>query len=206
MGRPLVLLRAPDEALVRAFHAAARDDDFSYLERHASRERAGFPPGYDHDHTRVRLGSGGAVFAAARRALERWEMFPPAWSRVHPRTAPGEGDTVCVLFHLLGLHWLNAARIVYRLEEQGSAREAGFAYGTLGAHVERGEECFRVTWEADDSVWYDLRAFSRPAFWPVRLARPVARALQRRFQRESQAAMRAAVRTVADSATPPVAE
>ena len=39
----------------------------------------------------------------------------------------------------------------------------------------------------------DLRAFSQPRFWPVRLGKPIARALQRRFVRESQVQMRGAV-------------
>lgn len=65
-------------------------------------------------------------------------------------------------------------------------RRSGFAYGTLTCHVERGEERFAVEWLADDSVWYDLRAFSRPQLWAARLAKPVARApapLRARFGR-----------------------
>ena len=116
------------------------------------------------------------------------------------------GGTVCVAFHVLGAWWLNAARIVYRLEEEAPLHRSGFAYGTLTCHVERGEECFSVEWRPDDSVWYDLCAFSRPAFWPVRLARPLARALQRRFVRDSQAALLAALGPLADSTPAPRAE
>ena len=46
---------------------------------------------------------------------------------------------------------------------------------------------------SDGSVWYDVRAFSRPRYWPVRLAKRIARRLQARFVRDSKAAMRAAV-------------
>jgi uncharacterized protein (UPF0548 family) len=156
------------------------------------------PTGYDHDHNRIRLGSGEQTFQRARRALEGWEMFPPAWTRVRaPRRPPAAGDTVAVVVHLLGAWWLNAARIVYVLDERGPVRRAGFAYGTLTCHVERGEECFSVEHSPDDSVWYDLRAFSRPAFWPARCAKPIARALQGRFVRHSQAALLAAVRAQA---------
>jgi len=187
------------------FLAAARNAPFSYPERGATRADA--PAGYDHDHNRLRLGSGEALFERARLALERWEHFPPAWSRVHPRTsAPQVGASVCVAFHLFGLWWLNAARIVYRLDEAGPTRRAGFAYGTLSCHVERGEECFRIDREPDGSVWYDLGAFSRPAWWPVRLAKPLVRRLQARFVRDSQAALRAALRPVTDSAPPRGAE
>ena len=65
----------------------------------------------------------------------------------------------------------------------------GFAYGTLPGHAERGEERFSVEYHAEnDSVWYDLFAFSRPG--PLaRLAYPFARSLQKRFARDSKAAM-----------------
>ena len=69
----------------------------------------------------------------------------------------------------------------------------GFAYGTLFAHVEQGEERFSVELREDGSVWYDLRAFSKPRYWPVRIAKPIARRLQAKFVRDSQASMRAAV-------------
>jgi uncharacterized protein (UPF0548 family) len=186
-----VSLRRPTDGEVRAFLEAARRAPFSYPERGAT--RASLPPGYDHDHNRVRLGAGGAVFERARDALHRWAMFPPAWSRVEPRAPIAEGESVTVLFHLLGGWWLNACRIVYVLDEAEPVRRSGFAYGTLSCHVERGEERFSVEMLADSSVWYDLRAFSRPRAWPVRLARPVARAFQRRFVRDSLAAMRTVV-------------
>jgi uncharacterized protein (UPF0548 family) len=146
------------------------------------------PAGYDHDHNRVRLGEGRETFERAREALRRWAMFPPGWTGVVTGGAPlAEGETVAVVFRVLGAWWLNACRIVY---VEDGPRCSGFAYGTLACHVERGEERFRVEWLADDSVWYDLAAFSRPGYWGARLAKPVARALQRRFVRDSQAAMR----------------
>ena len=194
---PRLLLRRPTEECVQRFLDAAVHEPFSYVERGASRD--GAPSGYDLDHNRVRLGAGRATFERARAALGRWAMFPPGWTRVvHREESIAVGQTVCVQFHLFGLHWLNAARIVTVLDETASAeggpvRRSGFAYGTLTCHVERGEERFSVEWLADDSVWYDLRAFSRPSLWAARLAKPVARALQRRFVRDSQAALRAAV-------------
>jgi uncharacterized protein (UPF0548 family) len=88
--------------------------------------------------------------------------------------------------------WLNAARIVYVIDEP---RWFGFAYGTLPGHVERGEERFSVEWLDDDTVWYDLMAFSRPHYWGARLVKPLARRLQRRFVGLSKAEMCKAVRT-----------
>jgi uncharacterized protein (UPF0548 family) len=94
-----------------------------------------------------------------------------------------------------GMWWLSACRIVYLVDETTPIRRWGFAYGTLPAHVEQGEERFSIEQQPDGSVWFDLRAFSRPRYWPVKMARPLARRLQMRFVRESTAAMRNEVRT-----------
>jgi uncharacterized protein (UPF0548 family) len=70
----------------------------------------------------------------------------------------------------------------------------GFAYGTLPDHPERGEERFLVEWnEADDSVWYDLMAISRPGHWLARAGYPYARYEQAKFRRLSGLAMQEAV-------------
>jgi len=42
----------------------------------------------------------------------------------------------------------------------------------------------------DDTVCYELYAFSRPRHWLARLGKPLARALQRRFVRQSLEGMR----------------
>ena len=118
-------------------------------------------------------------------------MFPAPWTRIaSPEKNVRPGQTVAMIAHALGLWWLNSCRIVYVIDEQAPVRRWGFAYGTLGAHVEQGEERFSVELHADGAVWYDLRAFSRPRYWPVRLAKPLARRLQHRFVRESLASMR----------------
>ncbi len=84
--------------------------------------------------------------------------------------------------------------IVYVVDESGPTNRFGFACGTLPGHVESGEERFLVEWDdADDAVWYDILAFSRPNHVLTRLGYPVVRRLQRRFGRDSAAAMRKAV-------------
>lgn len=192
-------MRSPTAAAVAAFVDAQRDAPFSYAEVGASNGDA--PAGYDLDHNRMALGHGEADFAAACAAVHAWKMFPAPWTSITPDAAPiRDGQIVAMRARALGVWWLNACRIVYVLEEDGPPRRFGFAYGTLPAHVEQGEERFNVELQADGSVWYDLRAFSRPRFWPVRLARPLARWLQRRFVRESQRAMVQAVRDAATRA------
>ncbi len=196
--------RAPSDAEVNAFLSEVdRDEEgraFSYREVGASRDDATHPAGYNLDHNRQRLGAGVADFEAACAALRAWRMFPAPWTRISPASAPLRVDQIVAMqANALGLWWLNACRIVYVLDDSDLAtgkdvvRRFGFAYGTVHAHVEQGEERFSVELRADGSVWYDLRAFSRPRFWPVRVAKPIARRLQTRFVRESKAAMRAAV-------------
>ena len=68
---------------------------------------------------------------------------------------------------------LSAARVVYLVEEGRPVRRFGFAYGTLPDHVETGEERFTVEWhENDDSVWYDILAFSQPQHPLIKLSSP----------------------------------
>src|SRR5262249_58341872 len=104
------------------------------------------------------------------------------------------GQVVAVIARLFGLWWLNACRIVYVVNEEERVKRFGFAYGTLPQHAESGEERFTVEWhEADDAVWYDIVAFSRPQQLLTRLAYPLVRRLQKRFARDSAAAMQRAV-------------
>jgi len=93
--------------------------------------------------------------------------------------------------HFGGVYWLNACRIVYTVDEDGSVRRYGFAYGTLPGHAECGEERFLIEWDrATDEVVYDILAFSRPRHPLARLGYPLVRMLQKKFARDSVAAMR----------------
>jgi uncharacterized protein (UPF0548 family) len=170
--------------------AAQRGRPLSYAPPGISRvEAAVVPPGFEIDQSAALLGRGAETFALAREAIARWAMFPARWTAIEPRVAIEEGAEVVLLVRALGVWWANAARIVYVVDEP---RRRGFAYGTLPSHAERGEERFLVEWRSDDTVWYDLRAVSRPRLWAARVAYPITRALQRRFARESLAAMVAA--------------
>src|SRR5579859_4461776 len=189
----MLLRRRPSDRQVRQFLARQRALPFSYQAVGAS--RGPLPAGATVDHTRVRLGSGPAVWERAVAAVRRWEMFHLAWVQLCWPAAPiAVGSTVGVLAAHLGFWSLNAARVVYVLEEDGPVQRYGFAYGTLPGHVERGEERFSVEWHpADEAVWYDILAFSWPNHLLARLGYPVARMLQRRYARDSQRAMARAV-------------
>jgi uncharacterized protein (UPF0548 family) len=158
----------------------------------ASRGRP--PKGYTVDHNRVRLGAGPEAFERAVKAVRKWKMFAMPWVQLCWPDAPiEEGATVAVLVKHLGFWSLNAARIVYVLEENGEDKRFGFAYGTLLEHGERGEERFTVEFHAkDQSVWYDVMAFSQPNLLAL-LGYPLARYLQKRFARDSMLAMQKAV-------------
>lgn len=181
----------PSDERIAAFLAEQRGQACSYPEVGQSRD--GSPHGYNIDHNRALLGRGAKVYEVGCAALRGWKMFPAPWTRIVPIITPLEqGQVVAMLAHIYGLWWLNACRIVYSVDEVAPVRRYGFAYGTLPGHVETGEERFTVEWLPDDTVWYDLRAFSRPRYWPVRLAKPLARSLQRRFVAESKLAMQQA--------------
>ena len=78
-------------------------------------------------------------------------------------------------------------------EEASPLRRYGFAFGTLPGHVERGEERFTVEWHrVDDSVSYEVFAFTRPVHPLAKVGLPFVRLVQRRFAAASLCAMAAA--------------
>jgi uncharacterized protein (UPF0548 family) len=201
----MFLLRAPSDEQIRQFISSQREQPFSYPEvgasRHGDVERV---EGYTIDRHRVKLGVGENTFERAGDALRKWKHFRLGWVHIVPPEIPIEiGATVAVLAKLFALWSLNACRIVYVINEDGPAMNAddapvkrfGFAYGTLRDHAERGEERFMIEWQGnDDSVWYDILAFSQPNL-PAKLGYPLTRRLQKKFARDSLAAM---VKTVSE--------
>ena len=111
-----------------------------------------------------------------------------------PETSIQVGSTVGIMVQQLGIWSLNPCRIIYTLEENGSTEKFGFAVGTLPDHGLCGEERFVVSWcRSNDTVWYDLLAFSRPHQWLTRLGYWYVRRLQKRFGAGSLQAMEKAV-------------
>jgi uncharacterized protein (UPF0548 family) len=178
----MFLLNKPSAGQIHSFLDAQKTRKLSYSKA---------SPGYTVDHNRIQLGHGCAVFSRAMDAIRQWKMFEMDWlSLCFPETPIEVGATVAVLISHFGFWSLNACRIVYLIEEPN---KYGFAYGTLPDHGEIGEERFSVEFnDEDQTVWYDIYAFSRPHVL-ARLAYPVARALQKRFSRDSMRAMQKAV-------------
>jgi uncharacterized protein (UPF0548 family) len=189
----MFLAMRPHNEVVLGFLARQTNQPFSYPEEGASRLVA--PEGYNIDHNRIMLGEGRETFAKAVQAVKDWKMFEMDWVEITPKELPiVEGSSVAIIVRHFGVWSLNAARIVYVIDERGAWDRFGFAYGTLGGHVEQGEERFSVEYHSEDnSVWYDLFAFSRPRHILAKLGYPISRQLQKRFARDSLKAMKRAV-------------
>ncbi|HEU5459287.1 MAG TPA: DUF1990 domain-containing protein [Pyrinomonadaceae bacterium] len=171
----------PSDQDVAKFISSQRNLDFTYPEVSATNTTP--PSGFTVDHNRVQLGQGEETYKRAAEALKNWRQFELGWVKIVPRGVAVEvGATVAVKARAFGTWSLSAARVVYVIDE---SRRFGFAYGTLPDHVECGEERFLVEWLEDDSVWYDIFAFSKPRHPLVKLSSPLARLLQKRFARES---------------------
>jgi len=192
----MLSLRKPSVDAMQRFLSAQAKLPFTYEAVGATAETP--PAGYVVDRTRIKLGEGEPVFRSAIAALRRWEQFRLGWVEAWPSDTPiQEGEVVAVMGRAIGVWWLNACRVVYVVDEAGPISKFGFAYGTLPGHVESGEERFLIEWDkSDNSVWYDIIAFSRPNQFSARLGYPVVRRLQKRFGRDSAASMLRAVRSV----------
>ena len=190
----MYLFKKPGDDRIRAFIESQSQLDFTYPSVGATRD-GGHPSGFLVDHHRVRLGAGQATFEVAKRALREWQHYRFGWIELYrPDVDPEPGQTVGVLARVLGIWSLNACRVVYVAEEKESPRRFAFAYGTLPEHAESGEERFQVEWyPEDDSIWYDILAFSRPNQLFARLGYPYVRRKQMQFARDSMLAMKATV-------------
>lgn len=190
--RLLLSFQKPSVESIHRFIAEQVKLDFSYSAVGATATTP--PTGYVVDHTRIKLGEGESVFHSAKAALQRWDHFKLGWVEAWPEAPIQPGEVVAIMGHAVGMWWLNCCRIVYVVDESGPIKKFGFAYGTLPRHVESGEERFLIEWDrGDNSVWYDILAFSRPNKILIRLGYPAVRRMQKRFGRDSAAAVFKAV-------------
>lgn len=185
----MLLFRKPRPETIRRFLDRQNKLDLSY---EAVGATAGeIPGGYVYDQTRGQVGDGEAAFEAAKLALHGWRQLSLGWLSVWPTDREiREGAAIVIVARWMGVWWLNACRIVSVIDEPAGPRRWGFAYGTLPDHAGSGEERFLVEMHEDGTVWYDIRAFSRPQHPLARLGYYFMRRVQRRFGRESLAAVR----------------
>lgn len=134
------------------------------------------PSGYRHVRRRVRLGSGERVFTAVAQAVMTFGLQRRAGLRpVASAQRAAVGVVVTGRFGLGPLGVPLPCRVVWVRQDE---RTVGYGYGTLPGHPEVGEEAFVVSRDAADDVWLEIRAFSRPQRWFVRLAGPAGHLLQ----------------------------
>ena len=187
-------LTKPSAECIQRFLDTQRGLSLSYA--HVGATNGTLPAGYNIDHNRIQLGYGEQAFRRAIHGVRNWKMHDLGWLELCWPNAPIEvGSTVAVLGNHFGFWSCHPAKIVYVIDEAGEhSHRFGFGYGTLPAHDEIGEERFLIEWQLkDDSVWYDILAFSRPASMMARLGYPLVRMLQKRFGKESKDAMLRAV-------------
>jgi uncharacterized protein (UPF0548 family) len=138
------------------------------------------PAGYRHDRWQIDLGpDADDLFERCAEALRKWAPQRGAGISISP-DRPVERDLTFALLICLPFGFVTAAgRVVYVVDEPD---RAGFAYGTLPAHPEEGEEAFLIL-RREGRVRFEVTAFSKPCHPLARLGAPVARFLQLRTNR-----------------------
>jgi len=131
------------------------------------------PDGYSVVRMSRRIGSGRPRFEEAAERVMRYGMLRGAGLRVEATT-----EVARVGADVLGRlgPFVAPCRVVYVIDEPN---RRGFAYGSLPGHAVSGEEMFAVRYNpADDAVYSEVAAFSRPAAWWSRLGAPALRVSQ----------------------------
>ncbi|MDQ3181838.1 MAG: DUF1990 domain-containing protein [Acidobacteriota bacterium] len=191
----MFLFDKPSEKEISDFIAAQSRVPFSYREVGVTINQAS-PVGYPINRYRKELGKGQQTYKNAVKALCSWQMYALDWTRLYPSNAPiKEGEVVATLVKHLGFWSINPCRIIYLIDEESEKlNRYGFAFGTLPAHSEQGEEQFLVEWDKEgDTVWYELYAFAKPQNWLAKIGFPFVSFLQKHFAAQSYRAMLKAV-------------
>ena len=161
----------------------------TYPEAGATRG-ADLPAGYRHLDERFLIGEGAATadLVTCSEDLLSWSVHRRAGVRI-------DGDPVArggLVVSGLGVGPLRLQAPCQVVWVERGERRAGFAYGTLAGHPFSGEEAFLLELDDDGTLWFHVRAFSRPARWWVALAGPVALHGQRAYARRLARAVREA--------------
>jgi uncharacterized protein (UPF0548 family) len=181
-------MRKPSAEVLAEIVAHQSGLELTYPEQGAT--AATMPAGYRHDRWTTELGQfDDGLFRRAAGALGSWAVQRGAGLTVFPGSTVQPGMTFAFTFRLPVGHVVAAGRVVYLTDEPG---RYGFAYGTLPAHPEQGEESFHVSRDGS-RLLFTVTAFSRPRHPVARLGAPVTRALQLRITRAYQQAMAAAI-------------
>ncbi len=135
------------------------------------------PVGFHHDRYEAVLSHGTQTFQRAVIGLKTWKAHRLPGMRVFPYDQEiRTGKTVVVTVGTPIAALAAPCRIVGVIDGQ---TRWGFANGTLPGHPEQGEESFAVSMSADQTVRFEIEAFSRPGDPFVRLSGPIGRGMQR---------------------------
>ena len=177
--RMLLALRRPSIGWLEEIVAEAAAADLTY-EPVGATVRRETPAGYRADSWEVDLGlDDGSRFERCGAAVLDWAAQRGAGIQVLPDTPAANGLTFALVLPLPIGFAIATARVVHVVEDDDII---GFAYGTLPAHPEEGEEIFLVHRRAG-RVLFEVSAFSRPRDPLARLGSPVTRWLQLRTNR-----------------------
>ncbi|WP_026551630.1 DUF1990 domain-containing protein [Arthrobacter sp. H20] len=141
-------------------------------------------PGYRTVSRRARVGTGYTAYARLAEGILSWQLHRGAGLSVPAGQARAVvGSDVVPAFGVGRLRLPAPCRVVWTEEpvdndHAGGAQRAGFGYGTLPGHPERGEEAFIAVLAPDGAVYFEVFAFSRHANWFFVLGAPVARFCQ----------------------------
>lgn len=179
-------LRPPSEAVAARVLAQDVGAELTYQEVGAT-VRGDHPDGYRYDRWETDLGPDDeGRFERCGEAVLRWAAQRGAGMRIVPDKPVALDLEVALVVPLPVGFTIATARVVHVVR---SREEMGFAYGTLPAHPEQGEEIFVVRRSAG-RVTFEVAAFSRPRDPLARLGGPVTRWLQVRTNRTYLRAIR----------------
>lgn len=153
--------------------------DLTYLDVGLTQHFA-WPAGFRPLRHRILVGQGERSFQQLANGILTFNLHRGAGLQVAADSRAAVGSLVVVAFGV-GKFRLEAPCEVVWVEESDNddgARRAGFGYGTLPGHPERGEEAFIAELTEEGSVHFEVRAFSRHANWFYQLGAPVARSCQ----------------------------
>ncbi|KRE81655.1 DUF1990 family protein [Arthrobacter sp. Soil763] len=141
-----------------------------------------WPSGFQRIQVRAHLGDGIETYRRVAEGVLSWQIQRRSGLRVRTETDSVLPGTRIISGFGVGPFRINApCEVVWvRRPLPGNApQSAGFGYGTLPGHPERGEEAFEVSIDAAGAVSFTITAFSRHANWFYAAGGAVARAAQR---------------------------
>lgn len=148
--------------------------------------------GFLVNHARVLVGSGFETFEKGKSALQNWRHFSLNWAFVDPKTPIQSGVKFCVCTKAIFPWLLMPLKVVY-VDDARNQRNAvasySFGSGTLHGHLLAGEECFSITMDEQNDVWYEILSFSKPANLLSFIGYPYVLLKQKHFAHESTLAM-----------------